>query len=41
MVNFLALTIVKIRALDREVLMGGNDQYGSSNHEYELFVAVQ
>ena len=41
MVNFWALTVVKIRASDREVLMGGNNQYGSSNHGNELFVAVQ
>ena len=36
-----ALTVVKIRASNRKVLMGGNDQYGFSYHEYELFVAVQ
>ena len=41
MVNFWALTVVKVCASDRKVLIGGNDQFGSGNHENELFIAVQ
>ena len=39
MVNFCALTVVKIHDTDREVLMGGNASYRSSNHEKELCFA--
>ena len=33
MVNFQALTVVKICATNKEVLMGGNGLYGSSIDE--------